>query len=96
MQRISVTLPDPVVLQLARKVEKGERSHFVANAIAITKGKQVIAELAPPPSAGFPVSQLAEFLNQLPKLGADRAPFSKALKTIRSLAKLPLWVRTIF
>lgn len=35
MQRLSVTLPDPVVLQLARKVAKGERSHFVANAIVM-------------------------------------------------------------
>lgn len=45
MQRMSVTLPDPVVLQLARKVAKGERSHFVANAIimALEQEKRRIA-----------------------------------------------------
>ncbi|MBF0287446.1 MAG: hypothetical protein HQM14_06475 [SAR324 cluster bacterium] len=33
MQRISVTLPDDVVQRFHAKVEKGERSKFITNAI---------------------------------------------------------------
>ena len=55
----------------------------------ITKGVQTVAELRPPPKAGFPVSQLGNLLESLPKLGEDSEIMAAELQKIRSLASLP-------
>lgn len=61
--------------------------------IIITKGSKMVAELKPPPKAGFPIVRLANLLRSLPKLDDNAGELSKDLKTIRDHAKLPenLW-----
>jgi antitoxin (DNA-binding transcriptional repressor) of toxin-antitoxin stability system len=61
--------------------------------ISITKGKQSIAILAPPPKAGLSVNQLISMIERLPSLEQDCEDFSEDLNKIRKATGLPdnLW-----
>ncbi len=61
--------------------------------ISITKGKQSIAILAPPPKAGLSVDQLINMIERLPSLEQDCDDFSEDLNKIRNATGLPdnLW-----
>lgn len=55
----------------------------------ITKGTQTVAELSPPPKAGFPMTNLTDFLASLPKLNDDAEAMANDLRKIRAQAGLP-------
>lgn len=57
--------------------------------VYITKGSLTVAELRPPPKAGYPISRLAEFLKSLPGLSDDASAFEEDLVTIKREARLP-------
>ena len=57
--------------------------------IYITKGTQTIAELSPPPKSGFPIKDLVNFINALPRLENDAQDMSNDIKSIKNKAQLP-------
>lgn len=61
--------------------------------IKIMKGSQVVAELVPPPKAGFPMAHFKELYSSLPTLGKDASKMMKDIEKVRQKAKLPksLW-----
>ncbi|OGT47673.1 MAG: hypothetical protein A3F17_01890 [Gammaproteobacteria bacterium RIFCSPHIGHO2_12_FULL_41_15] len=54
----------------------------------ITKGTRVVAQLCPPPAAGFPISSLTNWLLAMPKLGEDHIDMENDIKKIKQRAKL--------
>ncbi|MGH8426769.1 MAG: hypothetical protein ACRES7_02160 [Gammaproteobacteria bacterium] len=76
--------------QLARNLSAAiDRVRIHRRTLAITKGKRVVAELNPPPQAGYPVAKLAQLLESLPKLGKDAAGMAGDLARIRRQAPMP-------
>ncbi|KAA3612524.1 MAG: hypothetical protein D8M58_20385 [Calditrichaeota bacterium] len=57
--------------------------------LAIVKGNQSIAVLAPPPMKGLSIDQLIKVLENLPSIEDKDQRFSKDLETIRQSSKLP-------
>lgn len=81
--------------ELARNVATSvDKVRVSGKSIYITKGRQIVAELCPPPKTGFPVDQLAEMIASLPGLGNDAEVMAKDIKKTRRHANLPgnLWV----
>lgn len=66
-----------------------DRVRYTGKSLYITKGSQTIAELSPPPKAGFPAEGLNDFLASLPKLGDDAQQMSDDLRMVRDNASLP-------
>jgi antitoxin (DNA-binding transcriptional repressor) of toxin-antitoxin stability system len=75
-----------LVRNLAAIIDKVRIS---GRSLYITKGKQTIAELSPPPKEGFPIKNLADFLKSLSKLDDDVTAMSQDIKYIKNMAKLP-------
>jgi len=57
--------------------------------LLIRKGTQTVAELRPPPKAGFPVTRLGELFESLPKLGNEKTAMTRDLARLRRKAVLP-------
>lgn len=66
-----------------------DKVRMSGKSIYITKGVQTIAELSPPPKSGFPIQQLANFLNSLPHLNDDAEKFMQDILSIKKNAQLP-------
>jgi len=77
--------------ELARNLATSiDRVRISGRSLFITKDKRIVAELRPPPRAGFPVSELPSLLISLPKLGKeDSKQMAKDLDKTRKLATLP-------
>ncbi len=59
------------------------------HSLTITKGRQTVAELSPPPKAGLPVNELSKLIESLPRLGTDAPSMANDIETIRGHAVLP-------
>ena len=76
--------------ELARNVAMSiDKVRLSGQSLFITKGTQTVAELCPPPKAGFPIAKLAELIAALPKLGDDAESMANDLNTSREKSKLP-------
>lgn len=85
-REIAITATD-LARNLAVTIDKVRLSK---QAINITKGNQTIAQLAPVKQEGLPITQLENFLSNLPHLGNKYAENMAAdLKIIRESAVLP-------
>lgn len=77
--------------QLARNLSAAiDQVRIQDRALAITKGKRTVAQLEPPPRQGYPVTELAPFLEQLPHLGENAASFVDDLDRVRGHSSLPV------
>jgi len=63
-----------------------DRVRFNQKTLKIVKGKQTVAELTPPKKVGYPINQLAQMLNSLPKLDSNMA---EDINSIRKQSILP-------
>lgn len=66
-----------------------DRVRLNRRALSVTKGSQTVAELGPPPKAGYPIARLGEMLASLPGLGNGAADMLEDQQHIRRLAALP-------
>jgi antitoxin (DNA-binding transcriptional repressor) of toxin-antitoxin stability system len=66
-----------------------DKVRISGRSLYITKGRQTIAELSPPRKSGFPIKNLAHFLNDLPSLGDDAKALSQDIKSIKNKAQIP-------
>lgn len=66
-----------------------DRVRLSRRPLAITKGRQTVASLEPPPRTGYPIAQLAELLSAQPELGRGGASMADDLARIRRGADLP-------
>lgn len=85
--REAVITATDLARNLAVTIDKVRLSRQAVN---ITKGNQTIAQLTPVKQEGFPITQLENFLSNLPHLGSKYAQsMAKDLKAIRESAVLP-------
>lgn len=76
--------------ELARNLSGAiDRVRFNRRPLWITKGSQTVAELSPPPKAGYPIAQLSEMLASLPSLGEGASNMAADQNRIRLQAALP-------
>lgn len=66
-----------------------DRVRISGRRLAITKGNQTVAELSPPPKAGYPIADLGTLLASLPGLGEGAQSMADDFAQIRQRAALP-------
>jgi len=66
-----------------------DRVRMSGQSLYITKGTQTVAELRPPPKAGYPINRLPGLLNALPELGEEVTGMADDLERIKKTAAVP-------
>ena len=66
-----------------------DRVRMSGQSLYITKGTQTVAELCPPPKAGYPINKLSDLLRALPKLNEEASSMADDLKRIKKAASVP-------
>ena len=66
-----------------------DRVRMSGRSLYITKGTQTVAELSPPPKAGYPINRLSGLLNALPKLDEEAQGMADDIERIKKSAPVP-------